>query len=252
MTQVTGILIDELGTVLANTTCAVVAIDQVVGQDGGGRVSRGSIVVTDGAGEFDADIKPGRYDLVVEVSAPADANVKFRRIGRMTVHGDTMTLEDALDRNAEPVTPSVLQDALAAAQAAADSATAAADSATAAAGSASTATTQAGIATTQAGIATSAAGEASNSAASALGSANSSAISANNSLQSASQAEGFRDQAETFKDGAETAAAAAGAAAGLPSLAGKNGYVLSVSQDGTTVEWAPPQMGAAESFVLSM
>ena len=95
-------------------------------------------------------------------------------------------------------------------------------------------------------------GQAAASATASLNSANSSAINANNSLQSASQAEGFRDQAETFKDGAETAAAAAGAAAGLPSLAGKNGYVLSVSQDGTTVEWAPPQMGAAESFVLSM
>ncbi len=39
---------------------------------------------------------------------------------------------------------------------------------------------------------------------------------------------------------------------GLPSLEGKNGYVLSVTQDGTTVEWAPPQMGAAETFILSM
>ena len=113
MTQVTGILIDEIGTVLANTTCAVVAIDQIVGQDGGGRVSRGSIVVTDGAGEFDADIKPGRYELVVEVSAPADANVKFRRIGRLTVlTSGPMTLEEALDRNAEPVTPNILQQAI--------------------------------------------------------------------------------------------------------------------------------------------
>ena len=112
MTQVTGILIDELGTVLANTTCAVVAIDQVVGQDGGGRVSRGSIVVTDGAGEFDADIRPGRYDLVVEATAPADENVKFSRIGRMTVHGDTMTLEEALDKTVGEITPNVLQQAI--------------------------------------------------------------------------------------------------------------------------------------------
>ena len=44
----------------------------------------------------------------------------------------------------------------------------------------------------------------------------------------------------------------AAASSGIPSITGKNGYVLSVSQDGTTVEWAPPQMGAAESFVLSM
>jgi len=113
MTQVTGILTDEVGTVLANTTCAVVAIDQVVGQDGGGRVSRGSIVVTDGAGEFDADIKPGRYELVVEVSAPADANVKFNRIGRLTVlTTGPMTLEDALDASFGPINPSILQQAI--------------------------------------------------------------------------------------------------------------------------------------------
>jgi hypothetical protein len=95
-------------------------------------------------------------------------------------------------------------------------------------------------------------GQAAASATASQNSAVSSATSANQSQQSASQAEGFRNQAETFKDGAETAAAAAGSAAGLPSLAGKNGYVLSVSQDGTTVEWAPPQMGAAETFILSM
>ena len=113
MTQVTGILTDELGTVLANTTCAVVAIDQVVGQDGGGRVSRGSIVVTDGAGEFDADIKPGRYELVVEASAPADANVKFSRIGRLTVlTTGPMTLEEALDTSFGPINPSILQQAI--------------------------------------------------------------------------------------------------------------------------------------------
>ncbi len=113
MTQVTGILTDEVGTVLANTTCAVVAIDQVVGQDGGGRVSRGSIVVTNGAGEFDADIKPGRYELVVEVSAPADANVKFRRAGRLTVlTTGPMTLEEELDTSFGPINPSILQQAI--------------------------------------------------------------------------------------------------------------------------------------------
>ena len=113
MTQVTGILTDEVGTVLANTTCAVVAVDQVVGQDGGGRVSRGSIVVTDGSGEFDADIKPGRYELAVEVAAPADANVKFSRIGRLTVlTTGPMTLEEALDTSFGPINPSILQQAI--------------------------------------------------------------------------------------------------------------------------------------------
>ena len=113
MTQVTGILTDEVGTILANTTCAVVAIDPIVGQDGGGRVSRGSIVVTDGAGEFDADIKPGQYELVVEVSAPADANVKFSRIGRLTVlTTGPMTLEEALDTSFGPINPSILQQAI--------------------------------------------------------------------------------------------------------------------------------------------
>ena len=122
MTQVTGILTDELGAVLANTTCAVVAVDQLVGQDGGARVKRGAIVVTDGSGEFDAAINPGVYELIVEVPTPSDPNVKARRIGRMTVHGDTMTLEEALDRNAEPVTPSLLQQAIEAKDAAEEAA----------------------------------------------------------------------------------------------------------------------------------
>ena len=211
MTQVTGILTDEVGTVLANTTCAVVAIDQVVGQDGGGRVSRGSIVVTDGAGEFDADIKPGQYELVVEAPSPADANVKFRRAGRLTVlTTGPMTLEEALDASFGPINPSILQQAIEARDAA----------------------------------------EAFRNQ--SQGFSNKAQQWAQNPEDAPVETDPSKFSALHWAAKSAQSAIDAAASSGIPSITGKNGYVLSVSQDGTTVEWAPPQMGAAESLVLSM
>ena len=83
--------------------------------------------------------------------------------------------------------------------------------------------------------------------------ANASAVSAAQSQSYVTDAESFADEAETFADSAEASATAAQAAAGLPSLAGKNGYVLKVNDDASGVSWQPAQaFGAAETFILSM
>jgi hypothetical protein len=80
-----------------------------------------------------------------------------------------------------------------------------------------------------------------------------SASSASASAVSASQSEGFRNQASSFATSASVSAAAAQAAAGLPSLVGKNGFVLGVNDDASGVSWRPAYtFGAEETFILGM
>jgi hypothetical protein len=87
----------------------------------------------------------------------------------------------------------------------------------------------------------------------AANSASSSSNSANNSALSASQSETFKNQAEGFSISASSSAAAAQAAAGLPGLIGKNGFVLTVNDDASGVDFRPIQtFGSAELFVLGM
>ena len=59
----------------------------------------------------------------------------------------------------------------------------------------------------------------------------------------------FRDQSEAFRDGALSAAAAAQSGAGLPSITGKPGFVLTVNSNSDTVEWrASRKIGQIEEF----
>lgn len=117
MTQVTGPLFDELGGLLADSTCVVQAVSALVGQGGGGRVKRGSEVVTDGTGIFSADIRPGEYILTVVVQSSGGPSARVQ--GRMRVPPDgPVTLESVLDKNAETFTPSLIAQAVSAATAA--------------------------------------------------------------------------------------------------------------------------------------
>lgn len=87
----------------------------------------------------------------------------------------------------------------------------------------------------------------------AANSASASLNSANNSATSATQSETFKNQAQTASTSAASSAAAAQAAAGLPSLVGKNGFVLTVNDDASGVDFRPIQtFGSAELFVLGM
>jgi hypothetical protein len=84
-------------------------------------------------------------------------------------------------------------------------------------------------------------------------SASSALNSANNASASATQANTFRNQASDFATSAGVSAAAAQAAAGLPSLVGKNGFVLTVNDDASGVDFRPSQpFGSAETFILGM
>lgn len=83
------------------------------------------------------------------------------------------------------------------------------------------------------------------SAASASASA-ASAVTAEGSVTAAANQVALAVEA---KNSAETAAAAAGAAAGLPTLVGKKGQVLSVTQDETGVEWAPGALELGGAYI---
>jgi hypothetical protein len=87
----------------------------------------------------------------------------------------------------------------------------------------------------------------------AEGDASSALNSRNQAVAAAAEAQDSAVSAGTAAETAETAAAAAQSAAGLPSLVGKNGFVLTVNSDALGVSWQPAQaFGASETFVLGM
>ena len=97
-TQVTGPIFDEEGTALANVTCVVRARDGMFGQDDGLRVKRGATITTDGSGVFEADLKPGIYDLFVFVPVAGGASPTTKVMHKITVLDQaTQTLQSALE-----------------------------------------------------------------------------------------------------------------------------------------------------------
>lgn len=87
----------------------------------------------------------------------------------------------------------------------------------------------------------------------AANSASAALNSANNAAASATQANTFRNEAQVASTSAASSAAAAQSAAGLPSLVGKNGFILTVNDDASGVDFRPVQtFGAAETFILGM
>ena len=178
-TTVTGPIGATYDAVFDGISATLTRVGGVVGyaETGGAIAPDQKTYVTSGGGVLTMeDLKPGRYTLSLSVPiSESTAQTKlWEASGTVPFDaGVSLTLEEFLEVNAEPLTPSLVQQAIAAAalsQAWAESPTPPdPDDATSkssktwageAADSASTATTQAGIATTQAGNAASSAAEA--------------------------------------------------------------------------------------------
>jgi len=152
--NISGPLFDEGGNVLANVTFVAVALDGLIGQDGGARAERGVTGTTDGGGVLDVDLKPGKYALYVNPTKNDATSATVQRIGTLLVLvGETsMTLEEALANNVQ-VSPGALIAAQQAAQDAANSASAASNSASNASNSATAASNSASNAANSAELA---------------------------------------------------------------------------------------------------
>ena len=96
-TTVSGPLFDEAGEALANVTCTIIARGAVTGQDGGLRARRGVVVETDGSGDLEVELKPGEYDLFVQVPVTGGGGVTVTERASMTVNDqEAQTLQSAL------------------------------------------------------------------------------------------------------------------------------------------------------------
>ena len=167
-TTVTGPIGATYDAVFDGISATLTRVGGVVGyaETGGAIAPDQKTYVTSGGGVLTMeDLKPGRYtlSLSVPISESTSQTKLWEAAGVIQMNaGDNITLDAFLTANVEPLTPSLVQQALAARDAAVVAAGEAANSA-------STATTQAGIATTQAGIATTQAGNAATSASAAEG-----------------------------------------------------------------------------------
>lgn len=100
-TTVSGSIFDEEGSALAGVTCVVRARDGMFGQDDGLRVKRGATVTTNGSGVFEANLKPGIYDLFVFVPVAGGASLTTKVTKKITVLDQaTQTLQSALEGGA--------------------------------------------------------------------------------------------------------------------------------------------------------
>jgi hypothetical protein len=134
--QVSGTIIDLSGAPVPNAVCTVTPLDALVGQEGGARAANTRTYTANGSGVLTIPaIKIGKYSFVAFVPATPSTAMTVAREGVLSINADMgaeVTLEAALLANAEPVTPSQVQQALDAATAAAASETSAAASSAAA------------------------------------------------------------------------------------------------------------------------
>lgn len=118
--QVSGTIFDLSGAAVANAVCTVTPLDALVGQDGGARVANTRTYTADGSGVLTIPaIEVGRYKFTAFISATPSTAQTVAREGVLSINTDMgaeVTLEDALLANAEPVTPSFVQQALDAAE----------------------------------------------------------------------------------------------------------------------------------------
>ena len=121
MTTVTGILRDAQQNAIPNAGVTVRYTRALVGFDGGAVGQNDRLFTTDGSGLLTmTDLIPGHYE--VSVFMPTNANttetVIKRGTGLVPIGIEELTLELFLDANAEPITPSLVQQAFAARDAA--------------------------------------------------------------------------------------------------------------------------------------
>ena len=136
VTTVTGPVGATYDAVFAGLTATLVRTGGVVGYgpSGGAIAPDQKTYTTDGSGVLTmADLKPGKYELTlfVPINEGVSQTVLWKAAGTVLPDaGENITLSDFLDRNVEPITPSLVQEAIAAAaraEAAADEAEAVAE-----------------------------------------------------------------------------------------------------------------------------
>ena len=115
VTTVTGPVGATYDAVFAGLSATLTRVGGVVGFDGGAIAPDQKTYVTDGIGVLTmVDLKPGRYELRLSVPVNEDTSQTVLREATGTVLADagaSITLEAFLDKNAEPITPSLVQQA---------------------------------------------------------------------------------------------------------------------------------------------
>jgi hypothetical protein len=115
MTVVSGILQDNAGNALANAQVTLRYLQPLVGLPNGNMAAQVLLVLTtDGSGELTTpDLIVGRWEVAVSAPpsnlSPAPVELKF---ASATAAGDTMSWGTFLKPQSEPVTPSLVQQAL--------------------------------------------------------------------------------------------------------------------------------------------
>lgn len=125
---ITGIIYDEGGDPIPGAILRCEAKKPLVGQADGIKVQRGESATADGTGEVTIDLLQGVYDVFAHFPPNASAINNVRRIGTgATISGQaTMTLQEFVQETEGTITATVLQEAIAAKDAAETAADAAA------------------------------------------------------------------------------------------------------------------------------
>lgn len=128
MTTVSGILRDAKGMALPGVAVTLRYVPQVIGCAGGAVAQNNLTYLTNSAGLLSMPgLVAGPYDLSIAMPIGTSASVTAAVTARIVVNGETaQTLEDALQTTIGEITPTILSQAIAAADAAAASAAAAA------------------------------------------------------------------------------------------------------------------------------
>jgi hypothetical protein len=130
MTTVSGIISDTQGNPVTSASVTVTYSKPLIGYDGGGVVKNARLFTTHASTGMltMTDLTPGTYTITIAIVANASTSVQVLQTGTMVVLDQaTQTLESALTETVGTITPSVLQqaiDAKNAAEAAAASASA--------------------------------------------------------------------------------------------------------------------------------
>lgn len=114
MTTVSGIVRDTQGNAIPNAVVAVRYTKPVVGFDGGAAVQNVRVFTADGAGLVSMpDLVPGSYEATFYIAANANTSQQLLQVVALNViDQETQTLESAIVATIGDVTPSVLQQAI--------------------------------------------------------------------------------------------------------------------------------------------
>ena len=118
---VSGIVRDTEGNALSGLQVTILYFRPLVGADGGAAVANTRIFTTNGAGLLTmANLLPGSYsiDISLPISSSSVPAIFLRSASLVVLNQATQTLESAIVENVFPITPTLLQEAIAARDAA--------------------------------------------------------------------------------------------------------------------------------------